>query len=66
MIILLDGIEAAVPDGLTVAGLLEWAKEGDPHVMVEVNRRYIQPKDYDTTRINDHDAVELINPNLGG
>ncbi len=35
MIIQLNGMTETVPDGLTISGLIEWAKEGDPDLMVE-------------------------------
>jgi len=55
-----------VPDGLTISGLIEWAKEGDPDLMVEKNRQYIYPADYDTCLVGENDVIEFINPNLGG
>jgi sulfur carrier protein ThiS len=66
MIIQLNGIMETVPDGLTISGLIEWAKEGDPDLMVEKNRQYIYPADYDTCPVNENDVIEFINPNLGG
>ena len=66
MIIHLNGLEETVPEGLTITGLIEQVKEGDPHLMVEVNHRYIYPKDYDTCQILENDEIEFINPDLGG
>ena len=66
MVIELNGVPETIPDGLTVTGLIEWAKEGDPHLMVEVNNRYVPPKAYDTIQVCDNDRIEFINPNLGG
>jgi sulfur carrier protein ThiS len=66
MIIQLNGMTETVPDGLTISGLIEWAKEGDPDLMVEKNRTYIYPAEYDTCPVSDNDIIEFINPNLGG
>ncbi|MCF8075066.1 MAG: MoaD/ThiS family protein [Desulfotignum sp.] len=66
MIIQLNGMTETVPDGLTISSLIEWAKEGDPDLMVEKNRQYIYPAEYDTCPVNENDIIEFINPNLGG
>jgi thiamine biosynthesis protein ThiS len=66
MIIQLNGLKETVPDALNITGLIEWAREGDPDLIVEVNGRYIFPKDYDVHKIKENDRVEFINPNLGG
>jgi hypothetical protein len=34
--------------------------------MVEKNRQYIYPAEYDTCPVNENDVIEFINPNLGG
>lgn len=62
----LNGLKETVPNGLTIMGLIELFKEGDPDLIVEQNGRYIYPKDYDTCYVNENDSIEFINPNLGG
>lgn len=66
MIIELNGFKETVPDGLTVRGLIDWAKEGDPDLIVEVNGQYVYPTAYNNRRIAENDTIEFINPNLGG
>ncbi len=66
MEITLNGIPEIIPENLTVTGLIKYFKEGDPDLMVEINRRYIFPKDYGTRMIQENDVIEFINPNLGG
>lgn len=66
MIIHLNGIKEIIPEGMTINSLIEWAKEGDPHVIVERNGRYIYPSSYDSQSIFENDVIEFINPNLGG
>ncbi|THB77919.1 MAG: hypothetical protein D3926_14405 [Desulfobacteraceae bacterium] len=66
MKIILNGVEEIIPDGLSITDLIEWVKEGDPHLMVEVNNTYIYPKEYDRVWVRENDRIEMINPNLGG
>jgi len=66
MNILLNGIKETFPGEMTIQDLIEWAKEGDPDLIVEQNGRYIYPKAYGTRKICDNDVIEFINPNLGG
>ncbi len=66
MIIRLNGIEETVPEGLTINELIQWVKEGDPHLIVEQNGRYVYPSSYDSRRVEENDVIEFINPNLGG
>ena len=62
----LNGLRETIPDGLTINGLIEHFKEGDPDLIVEQNGQYIYPKDYDTHMVRENDSIEFINPNLGG
>ena len=66
MIIKLNGLKETLPGEMTIRELIEWAKEGDPDLIVEQNGRYIYPKAYDTRMIMENDVIEFINPNLGG
>ena len=66
MIIQLNGMQETIPENLTIDQLIEFIKEGDPHLIVEVNGRYIYPKNYTTCQVKDNDIIEFINPNLGG
>lgn len=66
MIIQLNGIKETIPDGLTIQQLIEWAKEGDPDLIVEQNNVYIYPRNYKKTDVKENAVIEFINPNLGG
>jgi len=66
MIIHLNGLKESIADDLTVSDLIEWAREGDPDLIVEVNGRYVFPNNYEKYKIQSNDRVEFINPNLGG
>lgn len=64
--VVVNGLEEIIPGGLTVEELIVHCREGDPDLIVEVNGRYVYPKDYDNTGVGDGDIIEFINPNLGG
>ena len=66
MQLIVDGQERALPDGLTVLGLLE--SEGLPaaHVLVEVNGAYLPPSAYADRVLRAGDSVEVILPAFGG
>ncbi len=66
MIIQLNGLQETIPENLNIAQLIEFIKEGDPHLIVEVNGQYIYPKNYTACQVKDNDIIEFINPNLGG
>lgn len=62
----LNGINEIIPEGMTIKRLIEWAKEGDPHLIVERNGTYVYPSSYETQGVFENDVIEFINPNLGG
>ncbi len=66
MVITVNDLKEEVPGGITVKGLIEFVKEGDPDLIVEQNGKYIYPRDYEKTFVKENDVFELINPNLGG
>jgi len=66
MIIQFNGLTEKIPPGLNINELIKFFGEGDPHVIVEQNNRYIYPRDYDTCMVKENDTIEFINPNLGG
>jgi sulfur carrier protein ThiS len=66
MIVKLNGLNETVSDNLTIKDLIELFKEGDPDLIVEMNNKYIFPKEYDTTLVIENSVIEFINPNLGG
>jgi thiamine biosynthesis protein ThiS len=64
--VVVNGLTEALPEGLTVDGLLVHLKEGDPDLIVEINGRYVYPRDYGKVLVAPGSVIELINPNLGG
>jgi thiamine biosynthesis protein ThiS len=64
--IFVNGMEEKVPEGATLAYLIEHFQEKDPALIVELNGRFIFPKQYSTTTVSPTDRVEFINPDFGG
>ncbi|MCP4670249.1 MAG: sulfur carrier protein ThiS [Desulfobacula sp.] len=62
----LNGLEETIPENISIDALIDLFKEGDPDLIVEVNGKYIFPKNYKTAMIMENDTIEFINPNLGG
>ena len=62
----LNGLKETIPENISIDALIDLFKEGDPDLIVEVNGKYIFPKNYKTTTILEKDTIEFINPNLGG
>jgi sulfur carrier protein len=61
-----NGLERDLPEGLTVAGLLERDREPAGHVVVEVNGDFLPAAGYRTRELRDGDRVEIILPAFGG
>jgi thiamine biosynthesis protein ThiS len=61
-----NGFKESVPQGSTVASLLEHFEEMDSHVIVELNGKFIFEQKYAETLVSAGDDLEFINPNFGG
>ena len=66
MRLIIDGFEENLPDHLTVAGLLDHLGEPEKDLVFELNHRFVHQKDYDTTKLEDGDKIELIHAAFGG
>jgi len=64
--IIVNGMMEEVPEGATLAFLIERFQEKDPALIVEHNNRFVFPKQYSTTTVSANDRVEFINPDFGG
>jgi len=64
--ITLNGFSEKISDGVTLSSLIVKHGDGDVHLIVEVNGRFVYPQRYGETVIRKGDRVELINPNFGG
>jgi thiamine biosynthesis protein ThiS len=66
IVVTLNGLREEVPAGLTVSALIAHFKEGDPDLIVEINGKYIYPREFNDVLVVNNDSIEFINPNLGG
>ncbi len=64
--IVVNGLEEAVEEGTTIAHLVERHGDGDAHLIVERNGRFVYPQDYGVTRVEPRDEFELVHPDFGG
>jgi sulfur carrier protein len=66
MQIVLNGEEREVPDGLTVAGLLDTLDVPRRYVAVERNREIVPRAQHDATHLEDGDRIEIVTMVGGG
>ncbi len=66
MQLVINGEAAAVPDDLTVFGLLEHLKLADVPVAVEVNREIVPLAEHRTRALHEGDELELVHFVGGG
>jgi len=64
--ILVNDIPERVPAGSNVQSLIERFDETDPHLIVELNGRFVYSQTYGVTIVKEADRLEFINPNFGG
>ena len=64
--ITVNGFGEKVPDGSTISYLIEHLKEGDRHLLVEHNGKFIQPQHWETIAVDDGDTIEFIHACFGG
>ena len=66
MRLIVNGKDIETTDGLTVTGLLESLEIDPGRVAVEVNLKIIKRCDRDEHKLNEGDAVEIVNFVGGG
>lgn len=62
----LNGEERAVPEGLTLRGLLEHLDQDPEAVVVERNREIVRGDDRDETAVRPGDEIEVVHFVGGG
>ncbi len=66
MWIMVNGFREEIREGATVMeAIRRWEEEG-PHLIVELNHRFVHPGAYAATPLKEGDRLELINPAFGG
>ncbi len=66
MIVQLNGEQREVPDGLNLAGLIEWLELPADRVAVERNLEVVRRVNWDETRIENGDRLEIVRMVGGG
>jgi thiamine biosynthesis protein ThiS len=66
MNITLNGEKKEVPDGITVAGLLEFLSIQQGRVAVELNLEVVKKERYGAAVIRDGDSLEVVSFMSGG
>lgn len=64
--IIVDGFEETVPEGTTLARVIEIHQAQHKDLMAEVNGKFVYPKDYQATVLKQGDRVELVHLAFGG
>jgi thiamine biosynthesis protein ThiS len=66
MEIAVNGHKETVPGSSSLYALIHHFKEYDGDLIVEHNGRFVYPRKYAETIVREGDAIEFINPNIGG
>ncbi|HZT71871.1 MAG TPA: sulfur carrier protein ThiS [Terriglobia bacterium] len=66
MTIQLNGEQREIPDGMTLAGLLNWLELPPDRVAVERNLEVVRKADWEETRLEDGDRLEIVRMVGGG
>jgi thiamine biosynthesis protein ThiS len=64
--IIVNGFAEEIETGTTLSALIELFREQSPSLIVEVNGRFVHPRDYDRRPVQSGDRVEMIQPAFGG
>jgi thiamine biosynthesis protein ThiS len=66
MWVIINGFKESIPEKASIAEVINSSREFEIHMIVELNRRFIHQKDYETTYLTEGDVLELIHPAFGG
>jgi len=66
MLITVNGEKKETPEGLTIAGLLQFLKVQPERVAVELNLDIVKKDRYSTTPVKEGDSVEIVSFMAGG
>jgi len=62
----INDLPETVQPGSSLQFLIDHYDEQDPDLIVELNGRFIYPRDYATTIVQSGDEIEFMNPDFGG
>jgi len=66
MTLQLNGEQREVPEGLSLAGLIEWLELPQDRVAVERNLEVVKRANWDGTRLENGDRLEIVRMVGGG
>lgn len=66
MIVIVNGERMALPEGMTLRGLIERQGLGSAACAAEVNKRLVPRREQESTLLQDGDQVELVTLIGGG
>jgi sulfur carrier protein len=66
MIIHLNGEQREVPDGMTLAGLIDWLELPADRVAIERNLEVVKKADWGEIRLENGDRLEIVRMVGGG
>jgi sulfur carrier protein len=61
----INGFREIIPEP-SISEIIANNQEFEVHMIVELNKRFIHQKDYETTYLKEGDILELIHPAFGG
>lgn len=64
--IIVDGLAEAAPQGLSLPQLIERHQAQHKDLIVEINGRFVHPREHERVELKHGDRVELIHPAFGG
>jgi sulfur carrier protein len=66
MRVFINGFFEEVPEGTTIAEVIDRNQEFEVHMIVELNHRFVHQKDFAATVLQEGDILELIHAAFGG
>ena len=64
--ITVNGLPEQIPEGSTVAEVIEMLGEADMELITEMNGRFVHFGDYSRITVSEGDVLEFIYPAFGG
>ena len=66
MRVIINGVQESCTENTSIAEVIHTHQEYEPHMIVELNRRFIHQKEYQSTLLSEGDILEMIHPAFGG
>jgi sulfur carrier protein len=64
--VIINGFREEIEESASIAEIIANNQEFEVHMIVELNKRFIHQKNYETTYLKEGDVLELIHPAFGG